>query len=107
MEPWFPSRLPPLFFYITFLSSTLSAPNTTNDVLPNSPKGYPYIPFKQFGRILLFILDSLQCFINSYNLTTKQLILYRYCKEKIDVDKPARAERVKIDNDNNPNPRKG
>ena len=36
---------------------------------------------------------SLQGLINSYILTTKQAILY--CKEKIDIDKLAGAERVK------------
>ena len=33
------------------INLTLSAPNMTNDVLLNSPKWYPYFPFKQFGRI--------------------------------------------------------
>ena len=68
---------------------TLSAPNMTNNVMPNSHKLYPYFPFKQFLRISLFILDSLQFVTNSYIFTTKQLILYWHCKEKIDVDKRA------------------
>ena len=33
--------------------------------------------------------------IISFILTTNQLILYWYCKEKIDVDKDAGSERVK------------
>ena len=35
-----------------------------------------YFPFNHFGKFFLLILDSLQCVINSYILTTKQLILY-------------------------------
>ena len=73
---------------------TFSAPNLTIDVLLNSPKWYPYFPFKQFGRVFLFILDSLQCVTNSYILIIKQLILC-YCKKKIDVNKLAGGERVK------------
>ena len=42
---------------------------------------------KQFGRTLLFIMDCLQCVINSYDLTTRQLILYRNCKGNIDINK--------------------
>ena len=37
------------------------------------------------------ICGCLQCVINSKILTTKQLILYWYCKEKMDVDKLAWA----------------
>ena len=44
---------------------THSVPGTANYVLLNSPKWYSYFPFKQFGRILLFILDSFQYVINS------------------------------------------
>ena len=55
---------------------TLSAPNTTNDVLSNSPKWYPYFLLKKLGRISLLILDSLQYVIYSYILTTKQLVLF-------------------------------
>ena len=73
---------------------TFSVPNTTIDVLLKSAKWHSYFPFKQLGRIFLFILHSLQCVINSYILTTKQLILYWYCKEKIDVDKLTGAERL-------------
>ena len=40
----------------------------TNYVLPKYHKWYPNFPFKQFGRIFLFMLDSLQCVINSYIL---------------------------------------
>ena len=54
-----------------------------------------YFPFKQFGIIFLLILDSLQCVIKSYILTTKQLIMH-YCKKKIDVDKHAGAKRILI-----------
>ena len=36
--------------------------------------------------------------INSDILTTKQLVLYCHCKEKIDVDKLAGSERVKAGN---------
>ena len=39
---------------------------------------------------------SLQCVISLYVLTTRQLIIHRYCKEKMDVDKFARAERVNL-----------
>ena len=52
----------------------------------------PYFPSKQFGGNFLFKLDRLQCVINSYILTTKQLILSWYGKEKIDVDKLVGAE---------------
>ena len=48
------------------------------------------------GRTFLFIMESLQCAINTYILTTKQLILYRNCKEKIDVNKQAGAERLRL-----------
>ena len=40
----------------------LSASNTINDVLLNSPKWVFMFSSKLFERILLFILDSLQCF---------------------------------------------
>ena len=70
-------------------------PQTTINVLLNSPKFYPYFSFKHVERILFFILDSLQYVTDSYILTTKQRILYWCCKEKIDVDKIAGAESVK------------
>ena len=43
---------------------------------------------------LNFTLGTLQCMINSYILTTKQLISCRYYKEKMDIAKLAGAERV-------------
>ena len=75
-----------------FVESSEILPNTTKDLLLNSPIWYPYFPSKQFGGNFLFKLDRLQCVINSYILTTKQLILSWYGKEKIDVDKLAGAE---------------
>ena len=48
---------------IGVLSLTLSAPNMTKDVLLYSPKWYLYFPYKEFGKILLFILDSIKCAI--------------------------------------------
>ena len=56
--------------------SGLSAPNTTNYVLINSPKRYSYFPFKQFGRIFSFIF------------------LYIFYMKKIDVDIVTGAEKV-------------
>ena len=65
---------------------TLSAPNRTDDVSLNSPK--------TVGRIFLFILEHIECVISSYILTRKPHISCCYCKEKIDVNKLAGAERV-------------
>ena len=80
--------------HCSYVQLTLSSQNSTNDVLSNSPKWFPTFLLNSLGEF------SFSCWIafyviNSYILTTKQLIFYCYCKEKIDVDKLAGAERVK------------
>ena len=37
----------------------LSSPNTQNDVLPNSLKLSPQLPFKQAGRVYFSVCDHL------------------------------------------------
>ena len=73
---------------------TLSAPNSTNYAFSNSSKWFHTFVLNSLGEFNFSCWIAF-CVINSYILTTKQLILYWYCKEKIDVDKLASAERVK------------
>ena len=77
-----------------YVQLTLSAPNSTNDMLSNSPKWFHTSLLNSLGEFC-FSYRIAFCVINYYIFTTKQLILYWYCKEKIDVDKLAGAERVK------------
>ena len=58
---------------------TLSVPV----VLINSPNWSSFFSLNKFERILLLILSSLLCLINSHFLITKCLILYLLCKEKL------------------------
>ena len=60
----------------------LSAWNMTNVVLLNSPKWYLYFPFKQFGRNFLFILNNLQCVINSILSQQNNLFYIEIVKRK-------------------------
>ena len=59
-----------------------------HDVLRNSPKWYQTFPFSYW--------IAYSVWLNSYILTTNQLILYWHCKAKLEVDKFAAAERVFI-----------
>ena len=61
---------------------TLSVPI----VLLNYPILGQYFSLNMFVRILLFILSSLLCLINSHSLFTRCPILYVLCKEKLGVD---------------------
>ena len=53
---------------------TLSDPNTTQDVLLNSPKLYPKFPRKQDVRTLILTNDSLLCKIKCFISVIKQAI---------------------------------
>ena len=55
-------------------------------VLLNSPDLNQHFSLNKSERILLLILNSLLCSINSHFLITKCLILYVLCKERLDVD---------------------
>ena len=57
---------------------TLSVPV----LLLNSPNLSQYFSLNKFERILLLILSSFLCLINSHFLITKRLYLYVLCKEK-------------------------
>ena len=72
---------------------TFSAQNSTK-VLSNSSKWFHTFLLNSFGEFSFSCWIAF-CVINSYILTTKQLILYWYSKEKIDVNKLAGAGRVK------------
>ena len=73
---------------------TFSAQNLTDDVLSNSSKWFHTFLLNSLGEFSFSCWIAF-CVINSYILTTKQLILYWYCKEKINGDKLAGAEGVK------------
>ena len=60
---------------VYILSLMPSAPDTPYDVLLNSPKLSLWFPYKQVGRVLFFLLDTLVCMIIYFILITKQLIL--------------------------------
>ena len=47
--------------------------------------------------LAVWVVDSLQRVIDCCILRTTQPILYRCCKEKIDVDKLAEAEWIKVE----------
>ena len=68
--------------------------NLQNDVLLDSSKWFYTFLLSSLGEFSFSCWIAF-CVINSYILTTKQLILYSYCKEKVDVDKLAGAERAK------------
>ena len=54
--------------------------------LLNSPNLSPNFSSNTFEKILLLILSSLPCLINSQFLITKCLIFYVLCKEKFAID---------------------